>query len=88
MYEKLLEIYKYNQEEHIKFEKMVLRSRKKTISYLHPQVTKRAIKYTMDDFNRDHDMRTKKRLRAMKWIGTFEDLYQKKMEAEQLEKAR
>lgn len=53
MYEKLLEIYKYNQEEHIKFEKMVLRSRKKTISYLHPQVTKRTIKYTMDDFNRD-----------------------------------
>lgn len=88
MYEKLLEIYKYNQEEHIKFEKMVLRSRKKTISYLHPQVTKRAIKYTMDNFNRDYEARQQKRLKAMTWIGSFEDIYQKKMEAEQAEKAR
>ena len=74
MYEKLLEIYKYNQEEHIKFEKMVLRSRKKTISYLHPQVTKRAIKYTMTDFNRDYEMRKAKRERAMTTLDTFENL--------------
>ena len=36
MYEKLLDIYKYNQDEHIKKEKYALRSRKKTISYLIP----------------------------------------------------
>jgi hypothetical protein len=36
IYEKLLEIYKYNQEEHIKKEKMILRSRKKSISFLIP----------------------------------------------------
>lgn len=36
MYQKLLEIYQYNQNEHIKNEKMILRSRKKTISYLIP----------------------------------------------------
>ena len=65
LYEKLLEIYKYNQEEHIKYEKMVLRSRKKTISYLHPQVTKRAIKYTMDDLKRDQEIKMTKRNRAM-----------------------
>ena len=39
MYEKLLEIYKYNQEESIKNEKIFLRSKKKTISYLMPAVT-------------------------------------------------
>ena len=44
---------------------MILRSRKKTISYLHPQVTKRAIKYTMNDFNRDQGVRMNKRKRAM-----------------------
>jgi hypothetical protein len=39
MYEKLLEIYKYNQEECIKNEKMFLRTKKKTITYFLPQVT-------------------------------------------------
>jgi len=32
---------------------MVLRSRKKTIAYLHPMVTKRSIKYTPEEFERD-----------------------------------
>ena len=44
-FEKLFEIYKYNQEEHIKFEKFVLRSKKKTISYLNMQSNKRRPKY-------------------------------------------
>jgi hypothetical protein len=50
LYDKLLEIYKYNQEESIKNEKMFLRSKKKTISYLMPAVTQRKIKYLMSDF--------------------------------------
>ena len=37
--EKLLEIYKYNQEESIKNEKLFLRSKKKTISFMMPAVT-------------------------------------------------
>jgi len=46
MYDKLFEIYKFNQDEHIKKEKYMLRSKKKTISYLVvPLVTKREIKY-------------------------------------------
>jgi len=60
MYDKLLEIYKYNQEEHIKLEKYLLRSRKKTISYLIPQLAKRSKKYTMDEFLRDQAMKNKK----------------------------
>ena len=36
MYERLLEIFKYNQEEMIKYEKMMLRSKKKSISFLIP----------------------------------------------------
>ena len=36
LFDKLLEIYKYNQEEFIKGEKTILRSKKKTISYLLP----------------------------------------------------
>lgn len=53
MYEKLIEIYKYNQEEHIKMEKYLLRSKKKTISYLQPQGNKRPVKYLWSEFEKD-----------------------------------
>ena len=64
MYEKLLEIYKYNQDEHIKKEKFVLRSRKKTISYFQPKVVKPVHKYLMEDFFRDEQAREIKRYQA------------------------
>ena len=73
MYEKLLEIYKYNQEEHIKQEKYMLRSKKKTISYLiHPMVTKRAIKYMMDDFKRDQEAKVEKKKVAKTKLQSFD----------------
>ena len=61
MYEKLLEIYKYNQDEHIKMEKYMLRSKKKTISYLVPTTNKRPVKYLWEDFLRDEEAKEAKR---------------------------
>lgn len=52
MFDKLMELYKYNQEEHIKKEKFVLRSKKKTISYL-VQTNKRKVKYLYSQFEKD-----------------------------------
>jgi hypothetical protein len=50
MFDKLAEIYKFNQDEHIKKEKFILRSKKKTISYLNVQSNKKRIKYLWQDF--------------------------------------
>ena len=73
MYDKLLEIYKYNQEEHIKKEKYLLRSKKKTISYLVvPLVTRRETKFIMDDLNRDQAKRMIKREQMQKRLLTFD----------------
>jgi len=83
MYDKLLEIYKYNQEEHIKKEKYLLRSKKKTISYLVvPMVTKRDNKYVMADLVRDEQKRQVKREQVLKRLLTFEEIYQMKLEME------
>jgi len=54
MFEKLFEIYRYNQEEHIKMEKFVFRSKKKSVSYLNTNsMAKRRIKYTWNQFLKD-----------------------------------
>ena len=42
----------------------------------------------MADLNRDQEIKMNKRTRAMSQLCTFEEIYQRKMEAEQLEKAR
>jgi hypothetical protein len=88
MFEKLLEIYKYNQDEHIKKEKFVLRSRKKTISYFQPKVIKPVNRYLMEDFFRDEATRDIKRYQALNQLQSFDEIYLMKLEAEQQEKAR
>lgn len=88
MYEKLLEIYKYNQDEHIKMEKYMLRSKKKTISYLVPTTNKRTVKYLWDDFLRDEEAKEAKRQEAARKLVYFDEIYQSKLEKEQQEKAR
>ena len=88
MYEKLLEIYKYNQEEHIKMEKYMLRSKKKTISYLVPTANKRTVKYLWSDFLRDEEAKEAKRQKAARKLTYFDEIYRSKLEKEQLEKAR
>ena len=45
MFDKLVELYKYNQDEQIKKEKFILRSKKKVISYLSIQTKKTKVKY-------------------------------------------
>ena len=55
MYEKLLEIYKYNQDEFIKQEKFILRSKKKNNTYFKPKVIKPVNKYEWEDFVRDQE---------------------------------
>lgn len=52
MFEKLMELYKYNQDQSIQKEKFVLRSKKKTISYLMHSHKKR-IKYLYPQFEKD-----------------------------------
>jgi hypothetical protein len=53
MFDKLVELYKYNQDEHIKQEKFLLRSKKKVISYLNMQSKKTRIKYLWPQFLND-----------------------------------
>ena len=83
-YEKLTEIYKFNQDEHIKMEKFVLRSKKKTISYLNQQSKKNRKKYCpeFEDFQqelREKELKTKK---AREVLPTFDAIYSRKLEAE------
>lgn len=72
----------------IKQEKMMLRAKKKSISFLLPQATRRRTIYTDEDFKRDEEVRMRKRERAMLTVGTFDEIYQNKLEIEQAEKAR
>ena len=88
MYEKLLEIYKYNQDEHIKKEKFVLRSRKKTISYFYPKVVKPEQRFLMEDFMRNEQTKIIKMYQAQNQMPTFDEIYLMKLEAEQMEKAK
>lgn len=87
-FEKLFEIYKFNQDEHIKFEKFVLRSKKKTISYLNMQSNKRRPKYLKSHYWADEKKREDKLLETDKKLMTFEEIYQMKLEMEALEKNR
>ena len=75
MYEKLLEIYKYNQDEFIKQEKFILRSKKKNNTYFKPKVIKPQLKYTVDDFVRDEERNHLKRAQAARKLQTFEEIY-------------
>ena len=88
MYEKLIEIYKYNQEEHIKMEKYLLRSKKKTISYLQPQGNKRPVKYLWSEFEKDMQTKELKNQQNAKKLTFFDEIYNTKVEKERLEKAR
>ena len=88
MYDKLLEIYKFNQEERIKKEKFVLRSKKKTISYLNVQSNKRRIKYLWNEFLKDQIDAEDRRKQESRALMSFDDIYQSKVDMEQEEKAK
>ena len=83
MYDKLLQIYKFNQDEHIKQEKFVLRSKKKTISYLNVNTNKRRIKYLWNDFLKDQIDEEDRRKQEARQLMTFDDIYQAKLEADE-----
>lgn len=69
-------------------EKYMLRSKKKTISYLVPTTNKRTVKYLWDDFLRDEEAKEAKRKEAARRLVYFDEIYQSKLEKEQQEKAR
>jgi len=45
------------------------------MSYLLPQVTKRAIKYLMEDYERDLKVREDTRFRLNKKLESFDEIY-------------
>eukprot|EP00347_Sterkiella_histriomuscorum_P019879 403339962 len=84
IFEKLLEVYRYNQEEQIKLEKFQTRARRKTVSFFVPGKIKKKSKFFMTDLDAYLEEKQKK-FEEDRRLKPFEEIYLNKLEMQQQE---